>query len=155
MVTDIRKIIESFKDRKGAIIPALQAVQEAQGYISPESLVTIEDVLGISRNEAYGVATFYSQFRFSKPGEHEVKVCLGTACHVKGGAAIMDIIEDDLGVKAGGTTPDGKFTLERVACMGCCAVAPVIVVDDEIHGKMAPGTAKEIVDRTVSKGVSE
>ena len=155
MVTDIRTIIEPFKDRKGAIIPALQAVQEELGYISPDSLITVEEVLGISRNEAYGVATFYSQFRFTKPGKHSVRVCLGTACHVKGGAAIMDVIEGGLGVKAGGTTADGEFTLERVACMGCCAVAPVIVVDKEIHGKMVPGTAKQIVERVGIKGVSE
>ncbi|HID73535.1 MAG TPA: NADH-quinone oxidoreductase subunit NuoE [Thermoplasmata archaeon] len=152
MDIDVRQVIESFRGQQGALIPALQAVQRHQGYISPDSVAIIEDVLGVPQNEVYGVATFYAQFRFERPGVHTVKVCLGTACHVRGGASIMDVVEEELGVRAGGTTHDGMFSLERVACMGCCAVAPVVVVDDELHGKMSPGKAREEIRRVRGEG---
>ncbi len=147
MATDISQIIEPYRGQRKGIIPVLQAVQEEDGYISIEAVKAMSKVLGVSENDIYGVATFYSQFKFEKPGDHIVRVCLGTACHVRGGAELLDVIERDLDAKAGETTEDGKFTLERVACMGCCAVAPVLVVDDEIYGKMSPGKAKEQIKK--------
>jgi NADH-quinone oxidoreductase subunit E len=99
----------------------------------------------MSESEIFGVATFYAQFRFTRPGDHTIKVCLGTACHVRGGSQIMETIERELHVKAGGTTEDFKFGLESVACFGSCALAPVLVVDDKVYGRLSTSKTKEII----------
>jgi len=151
MVIDIKEIVEPYKGRKGAAIPVLQAVQEELGYISPESLDAIADALGASANEVYGVATFYSQFRFEKPGRHNIKVCMGTACHVKGSERLSDLVTSLLGVDPGRTTPDGEFTFDRVACLGACALAPVVVTDKQVHGKMDSGKLKTELNRLSPK----
>ena len=117
------------------LIPVLQKVQVTHGYISPDSIRLISRWLKLSENEIYGVATFFSQFRFSAPGEHIIKVCLGTACHVNGGEQILDVLCRRLGIRPGETTPDGEYQLERVACLGCCALAPVLAVDEKIHSQ--------------------
>ena len=131
----VRKIIEPFKDKRGILITMLQQLQNRYGYLSQEVIFALADELKLSEHEIYGVATFYTQFKFVKPAAHQIKVCLGTACHVRGGANIMETIERALGIKYGQLTADGKFGLERVACMGCCALAPVIVIDGNVHGK--------------------
>ncbi len=143
----IDDVLAAFRGKQGSLIPILQKVQERLGFLSGESISFISKALRISESEIFGVASFYAQFRFTKPGEHCVKVCLGTACHVRGGALIMDAMERELGVPAGGTTPDFKFTLERVACFGSCALAPVIVTDKKVHGSMTPAKAKDILDQ--------
>ena len=102
--------------------------------------------LKLSENEIYGVATFYAQFRFTPPGEHHVKVCLGTACHVKGGEQMLDVFERRLQVRPGETSADGKYDLERVACLGCCALAPVITVDDKIYSQMSVLKLQRLLD---------
>ena len=133
------------KDRKGILIPVLQKVQGEFGYIPRETLPDIGRFLGMSPNEIFGVATFYAQFRFAKPGDHFVKVCLGTACHVRGATRILDAAQQSTGIKPGETTADYKFSLERVACFGCCALAPVMVVDGEVHSKMSPSKVREVL----------
>jgi len=142
----VRKIIEPFKDKRGALISILQQVQNRYGYLSQEAIFTLADELKLSENEIYGVATFYTQFRFAKPGDHQVKVCLGTACHVQGGRGIMETVERQLDIKHGEKTKDSRFSLERVACMGCCALAPVMVVDKDIYGKVTSTKVKTILN---------
>jgi NADH-quinone oxidoreductase subunit E len=129
---------------RGMLIPILQQVQQEFGYISPEDVEHIARFTRVSEGEIFGVASFYSQFRFHKPGKHSVKVCLGTACHVRGGDRILDLMERQLNIKSGETTPDGQFSLERVACFGCCALAPVVVVDEEVHGRMTATKAQRL-----------
>jgi NADH-quinone oxidoreductase subunit E len=108
----------------------------------------VADHLDITSSEVYGVATFYNQFRFNPPGKNPVKVCLGTACHVKGGDIILENFERKLEIKAGQTTPDREFSVDRVACVGCCALAPVIVVGETVHGHMQPSKVEGLVLRT-------
>jgi len=132
---------------QSVLIPVLQAVQEELRYLSPNTIQEISRYLGISLSEAYGVASFYSQFRFSRPGDHTVKVCLGTACHVRRGDLIMETFERELGIHDRETTADGKFSLERVACFGCCALAPVVVVDKEIHGRMRSTGVRKLLKK--------
>jgi NADH-quinone oxidoreductase subunit E len=143
----LNEILDSYKGQRGALIPVLQKVQEKLGYLSKEAIAQTAKSLRISENEIFGVASFYAQFRFTRPGEHGVRVCLGTACHVRGGARIMESMERDLGVQSGGTTSDYKFSLERVACFGSCALAPVIVIDKNVYGKMTPAKATEILSK--------
>ena len=149
--SEIKKITERFKDKKGALISILQQIQSKYGYLSQEAISAVADELKISEHEIYGVATFYTQFKFVKPGDHQVKVCLGTACHVGGGGSVMETVERQLDIKHGETTNDSHFSLERVACMGCCALAPVMVVDKEIYGKVASTKVENILTKYRSK----
>jgi NADH-quinone oxidoreductase subunit E len=128
-------------------LAALQAAQDEFGYLAPETVQAISDHLGVSASEAYGVASFYAQFRFNKPGKHAVKVCLGTACHVRRGDQILEAFERELGIENGETTPDGQYSLERVACFGCCALAPVVVVDEDVHARMRPTGVKKLLKK--------
>ncbi|MFO8239443.1 MAG: NAD(P)H-dependent oxidoreductase subunit E, partial [Dissulfuribacterales bacterium] len=118
MQKTIEKIVNSHEGEKGSLIPILQAVQKECGYISEEAIVAIAKGIKLSEHEIYGVATFYAQFRFTEPGDHSIKVCVGTACHVRGGEQVMDMVEKTLNIKSGETTPDSTFSLESVACMG-------------------------------------
>ncbi len=127
------------------LIPLLQRSQASEGYLSPDSIRRISTALRISENEIYGVATFFAQFRFNRPGEHVFRVCCGTACHVKGGEQILDVMERRLGIQEGQTTSDGKFQLERVACLGCCALAPVMVADGKIHSQTSVLKIQELL----------
>ena len=138
-------VLAPYRGQKGATIPVLQKVQAELGYLSEAAISEIAKFLGQTKNEIYGVASFYAQFRFERPGEHTIKVCQGTACHVRGAPRILDAVEEKLGVQPGGTTADYKFSLERVACFGACALAPVMVVDNTVHGRMTKSKAKEIL----------
>ena len=140
-----KEVIRQFTRDRGNLIPVLQKVQEAEGYLSPEAVAEISRFLDISENDIYSVASFYAQFRFVRPGEHTIKICLGTACHVRGGERILESVERELDVQCGGTTDDFKFNLERVACFGCCALAPVMVVGQEIYSKMTSARVEEIL----------
>ncbi len=128
-------VVREFKGDPSELIPVLQRVQAADGYLSSDSLTRISRWLRISENEIYGVATFFAQFRFTQPGEHIIKVCLGTACHVKGGEQILEVLKRRLDVQPGRATADGKYQLERVACLGCCALAPVLSIDEKVYGE--------------------
>lgn len=146
MREQLRDVLAPYKEERGAVIPILQKAQDELGYLPEEAIKEIARFLRTSESELYGIATFYAQFRFTRPGEHALKVCLGTACHVRGGARILDTVERELGVEPGETTSDYKFSLERVACFGCCALAPVIVVDKTVYSKMVPSKVTQVLD---------
>jgi NADH-quinone oxidoreductase subunit E len=131
------ELAKDFKGIAAELIPVLQRVQATRGYLSQESVKGISRWLRVSENEIYGVATFFAQFRFTQPGEHVLKVCLGTACHVRGGEQILDVLKRRLDVEPGHATADKKYQLERVVCLGCCALAPVLAVDEKIYGDMS------------------
>jgi len=138
-------ILAPYRGQRGALIPVLQKVQEELGYLPEEAVSEIAFFLGISESEVYGVASFYAQFRFIRQGDHTIKVCQGTACHVRGGRRILEAVERELGIQPGETTEDYKFSLDRVACFGSCALAPVMVVDKTVHGKMTTAKARKIL----------
>jgi NADH-quinone oxidoreductase subunit E len=142
----LSELRREFKGERGELIPVLQRVQALHGYLRPDSVRSISRWLKISENEIFGVATFYAQFRFTPPGRHHVRVCLGTACHVRGGEQILVTTQERLGVGTGETTADGEFDLERVACLGCCALAPVVAVDDKIHSRVSVLKIQGILD---------
>ncbi|KPL01177.1 MAG: hypothetical protein AMJ91_01070 [candidate division Zixibacteria bacterium SM23_73_3] len=144
---DLIHIFSGFKSEEGNLIPILQRVQEKRGYISEEAIKRISRFLKISENQIFGVASFYSQFRFDAPGRNSIKVCLGTACHVRGGQILCEAVERELDISPGQTTKDKRFDLERVACLGCCALAPVIQINDDIYSRMTVIRLKEILDK--------
>jgi len=142
----LTEILEKYpKGDRGFLIPILQEVQEVHGYVSPDAVKEIAEFTRISRGEIFGVASFYAAFRFTKPGKHTIKVCRGTACHVRGSSRILEMMERELKVKAGETTADELFSLERIACFGCCALAPVVVVDKDVHGRMSSTKARRLL----------
>lgn len=129
-----------------SLIPILQQVQEHMGYLSEESVVEVGKYLNMPTSKIFGVATFYNQFRFNAPGKFHVQVCRGTACHVLGSATVLNEIEKNLKIKAGQTTKDKMFSLEVVACIGACGLAPVISINGEFHAKVTSETIKTIFD---------
>jgi NADH-quinone oxidoreductase subunit E len=129
------------------LIPILQDVLHAYGYVSPEAVHAISAFTGVTPGDIFGVASFYPRFRFNKPGKHKVNVCSGTACHVRGSDRILENIERQLKIKPGGTTVDNLFSLDRIACFGCCALAPVVVVDDNVHARMNLAKAQKLLNR--------
>ena len=136
---DLQKIFEKYPSKKNEdMIPILQDVQDVYGYLSKDNIKNIADYLGTSASKVYGVATFYNQFRLVPLGKHIIRVCRGTACHVKGSSQILESFQAELNIKPGETTKDGLFTLETVACIGACSIAPVVVVDDEFYGRITP-----------------
>ncbi len=144
-LSSIDSLIEKYRNKKGNMIPILQGVQEIFGYIPRNAFKKISKETGLELSDMYGVATFYSQFRLNPVGKHIVKVCHGTACHVQNANAITDAIQEALKVSDGETTEDGLFTLESVACLGCCSLAPVMMIDDETYGKLTGDKAKKII----------
>lgn len=145
MVKGIARRLTDFDKERSSLIPVLQMIQEKYAYISQEAIRLVSDHLEIAQCEIYGVATFYNQFRFTPPGKHQVKVCLGTACHVRGGEIILENFERKLGIRSGETTPDREFGIERVACVGCCALAPVTILDETVQGNMAPSKVEGLL----------
>jgi len=144
--SSLSELRREFKGERGDLIPVLQRVQDIQGYLRPEAIRSVSRWLKISENEIFGVATFYAQFRFHPPGRHHLRVCLGTACHVRGGEQILITAQQRLGVGTGETTPDGEYDLDRVACLGCCALAPVVAVDEKVHSQMSVLKIQRILD---------
>lgn len=145
MIVDIAESLKTFGKSTGDIIPVLQMIQIKYSYLSKDAIKLVADHVGATTSEVYGVATFYNQFKFNPPGKHQIKVCLGTACHVKGGDIILENFERKLGIKYGETTTDREFSIERVACVGCCALAPVAIIDDKIQGGVAPSRVEGIL----------
>ncbi|MEN8222077.1 MAG: NADH-quinone oxidoreductase subunit NuoE [Acidobacteriota bacterium] len=143
----IREVLKNYSSEEGNLIPILQQAQVRFGYLSPAVIEKISEFLKITENQVYGVASFYSQFRFNPRGKHSITVCLGTACHVRGGEILLDSLERDLDIRTGECTPDKKFDLDRVACLGCCALAPVLKVDDDIYGNVSVIKIKEILEK--------
>ncbi|AFV12043.1 NADH-quinone oxidoreductase subunit E [Thermacetogenium phaeum DSM 12270] len=144
---ELQQLFEKWRGVKGALIPILQGAQSIYGYLPKEVLLRIAKELKLPPSRVFGVATFYAQFHLSPRGRNIVRVCLGTACHVRGGARIFEQMQKELGVGNGETTPDLRFTLETVACLGCCGLSPVIMVNDDTHGRLTPDKLKGIVER--------
>ncbi len=132
--------------KRDALIPILQEVQESVGYLSRESIIRIGRHLDLPASKIFGVATFYNQFRFQAQGKYVIQICRGTACHVKGSLALLDILRHELGIEPGETTKDGMFTLEVVACIGACGLAPVISVNGEFYADMTSKKVRDLVE---------
>ena len=155
-LADLPPQLEAYKKDRSHLIPILQMIQKAISFLPTEALHIVATHLDISAAEVYGVATFYNQFRFTPPGKYPFKICLGTACHVKGGEIILESVERKLDIKEGETTPDREFSVERVACVGCCALAPVAMIGETIHGNMAPSKVEGLFTRiAVEKEMAE
>ena len=144
------KIVEATMRRNGyqghALIEALHSVQEAFGYLEPEGLRFVAQSLRVPLSQVYGAATFYHFFTMKPPGRHACVVCTGTACYINGAAAILLRIHDSLGLDAGGTTADGRISLLRARCLGACSMAPAVVVDDEVHGRISPDSVEQMLE---------
>ncbi len=143
------EVFQKYSGQKGALIPVLQKAQDTYGYLPQEALQLIADNMGVSIGKVYGVATFYAQFYLEKRGRHILKLCDGTACHVKGTPILMTALEENLGITPGQTTDDGELTVEIVYCMGACALAPVAILDDQVMGRIK----QETLLRTVKKQI--
>ncbi|OQY49570.1 MAG: NADH-quinone oxidoreductase subunit E [Desulfobacteraceae bacterium 4572_87] len=128
-------LIEKYSQKKGALIPLLQDIQAAYGYVPDEAVQVVARELSIFPVEIYGVLTFYTQFHLTPRGKHTIRVCQGTACHVMGAKGLFDYLLNKLKVEEGETTEDGLFTVERVACLGCCGMAPAIMIDEDFYGR--------------------
>ena len=138
-------VIEKYNGVKGAMMPILQEAQEIYGYLPIEVQRIIAAKTGTPLEEIYGVASFYAQFKFNPNGEVAVAVCLGTACYVKGGAAVLAEVEKELGITSNETTADGKFTIQDTRCLGCCGLAPVMTINEDVYGKLTPDMIKDIL----------
>lgn len=142
-------ILEKFRGQEGALIPVLQEAQGIYGYLPEEVLARISRELKIPLSRVYGVVTFYAQFYLTPRGRHTVRVCRGTACHVRGAPLIVTAVEDELKLKGDeDTTEDRLFTVEKIACFGACSLAPVMVVNSQTHGRMAPDKARRLIRKT-------
>ncbi|MCR5073920.1 MAG: NADH-quinone oxidoreductase subunit NuoE [Clostridiales bacterium] len=141
----LREVIDAHRNIQGALMPVLQKAQDIYGYLPIEVQTIIAEELGLSLEQVYQVVTFYSQFALNPTGKYRIAVCLGTACYVKGSQNILDELEKQLGIKAGGSTPDGLFTLEATRCLGCCGLAPVMMVNDEVYGRLTVKDVKDIL----------
>jgi NADH-quinone oxidoreductase E subunit len=137
-ISKLTSILEEFKDQKWALIPLLQEVQEEFGYIPPETVTPIAEALHLFPSEVQGVITFYGQFSFEPKGKYIIRVCKGTACHVRGGRSILKILKKELELEPGETTEDYLFTLETVACLGACFLAPTMMINKNYFGRLAP-----------------
>ena len=141
------EVLEQFEKDRSSLLHILQKVQEVEKHISPESINEISRFLGISENYIYSVATFYPLFRFERPGDHMIQVCTCNACHLMGGGDILECIEQELNINPGETTVDGMFSLEEVALPGCSTIAPVVLIDREVHALMTPEKVKEVLEK--------
>lgn len=139
--------MQEHKNQPGVLIPILHEAQELLGYIPEEVQKRISEVLNIPPAKIYGVATFYSRFTLNPRGQYTINVCLGTACYVKDAKGIIERLEKELNVKSGGTTEDGKFTLEATRCLGCCGLAPVMMINDDVYGKLVPDDIPDILKK--------
>lgn len=143
----LAEIIATHKDQPGALIPILQKAQEVYGYLPIEVQTRIADGLDISLEKVYEVVTFYAQFALNPKGEYNFSVCLGTACYVKGAGDLFDKLKQILGIEDGGCTPDGKFSLTSCRCVGACGLAPVLLVNSDVYGRLLPDDVKGIIDK--------
>jgi NADH:ubiquinone oxidoreductase subunit E len=142
----VEDILSSYDRSRENLIPILQDAQEGLGYLSEGAVRRIAEHLGLSPNDVYGVATFYSQFRFHPSGKHHMKVCRGTACHVRGSGLILQAVVKKLGIEPGETTGDRQHSLESVACFGSCALAPVVVLDKKVFGRMTSKKTEKLIE---------
>jgi NADH-quinone oxidoreductase E subunit len=151
----LREILKRYEGEQGALIPILQDLQDAYGYLDEEILSDLAEGTGYQLSRIYGVATFYTQFRLNPIGEHLIRVCHGTACHVAGAELITSEISNYLGIKDGETTEDQKFTLESVMCVGACSLSPIMMVDEDTHGKLKPTNIRRILKGYAKDGTGD
>lgn len=142
---ELLKVIAELKDEKGALMPILQKAQDIYGYLPIEVQTIISNETGIPLEKIYGVSTFYAQFALNPKGKYRISVCLGTACYVKGSGDIYDYLQEKLGIKGGGCTPDGKFSLDACRCVGACGLAPVVMVNDDVYGRLTVDDIDDIL----------
>ena len=147
----LRQKLKELKCKDGALMPALQYAQGLYGYLPYEVQSIIAEELDVPLSEVYGVVTFYSQFTMSPKGKYQIGVCLGTACYVKGSGEIYDKLRNLLGIESGECTPDRMFSLDATRCIGCCGLAPVLTVNDDVYGKVTPNQIDEILTKYVDK----
>ena len=145
-LSQVDRILADYKNSKGALIPVLQRIQDHYTYIPQEAVDMIAEAMNISPSEVYGVITFYTQFYTQPEGEYVIKLCRGTACHVKGSKSVLEAIEKKLGIKAGETSKDLKVTLKTVGCLGACALAPVMMINGSYYGKVSPQKIDRILE---------
>ncbi|MCL5986100.1 MAG: NADH-quinone oxidoreductase subunit NuoE [Actinobacteria bacterium] len=141
----VNEILMKHSKERGALIPILQEIQDKIGYLPPESMFLSAEYLNIPPSQVYGVATFYTQFYLTRQGRHKIKICQGTACHVRGASKIIDAVIKKIGIRPGETTHEFEFSVERVACFGSCALAPVVVIDGKVHGRMTQQKVEKII----------
>jgi len=147
--------LKEYTGEESQLIPLLQKLQEMYGYLPQDVIKRLSERTGIFVSQIMGVITFYSQFRLKPVGKNIVRVCFGTACHVNGAETIADAICRELGIELGGTTNDKQFTVESVACLGCCSLAPVIMINSETHGRLTADTARSVIREFARQGVKE
>ena len=143
----LNAFIQEHKDEAGALMPTLQKAQEIYGYLPREVQIMVAEGLGVPLEEVYGVATFYAQFTLTPKGQYRISVCLGTACYVKGSGKVLDEISKQLGIQAGQCTPDGKFSLDACRCIGACGLAPVMMINNDVYGRLTPEQVGGILDK--------
>lgn len=146
MSAKLDPIVERYRGKRGVAIPLLADVQKEMGYVASEAVEYVCEKLSIPAAELFGVATFYAMFRFQPQGKYVVRLCRGTACHVQGSGRVLEQLERSLGIKDGETTEDLMFTLQCVACLGCCSLAPVMMVNDDVHGRLTPEKAVQVLE---------
>ncbi len=146
-LTELTKVLDPYKGSQEELITVLQDVQERFGYLPKEAMFEVSKFLGIPESRVYAVASFYAQFRFTSIGKNTVMVCRGTACHVKGAPRILDEFKRELGIDENETTEDKEYTLETVACLGCCALAPCAMINDEVAANLTPKKVKSLFQK--------
>ena len=147
LTPELKAFIEEWKEKPGNLIMVLHQVQQTYGYIPREVAIEVAELLDVPLAKIYGVVTFYNFFKLQKAGKYIIQVCLGTACYLRGGDDLMKTLERELGIGVNGTTPDGLFSVEAVRCLGCCGLAPVIVVNGEVHGKLETKDIPGIIEK--------
>ncbi len=144
----LENVFSRYERTRSELVPILQDAQTSLGYLPLDALKAIARFLAMPESQVYGVATFYGQFYFSRRGKNDIKVCYGTACHVKGATRLIESFERKLGVTCGSTSDDYKYSLEEVACVGCCSLAPVAVINEEVHAHLTPDKVSKLIDET-------
>ena len=152
MTPQIREFIEQWKSKPGNLIMVLHQVQQTYGYIPRNIAVEISELLSVPLAKIYGVVTFYNFFKLQKAGKYKIQVCLGTACYIRGGDDLLKELEKVLGIGLNATTPDGMFSIEAVRCLGCCGLAPVIVINGNVHGRLTAKDVAGIVEQYRKQG---
>ena len=155
LISELGPILAHHRQEKVALIPILQEVQEKFGYLPREAMLEVANFMQVPSSTVYGVATFYNRFRFTPIGRNPVKVCLGTACHMRGGRRVLEALERELEIKVGDITPDGEYSLDRVACIGCCVMAPVVVIGQDIYPRLTPFKVEEVLVEIKEKNPPE
>ena len=145
----LEAVIAAHRGQAGATMPVLQAAQEIFGYLPEEVQIKVAEGLDIPLSEVYGVASFYAQFTLNPKGRYQISLCLGTACYVKGASAVLEAVQEHLGIRPGSITPDGKFSLDACRCIGACGLAPVMMINNDVYGRLTPEQVGDILDKYV------